>query len=115
MPFAIALNFNNESSKPVNLFLLICDKDLMLCIDWRYPKITAWVQDIMLPAIDRKAFPELDLILWDRADRYIPAVEAFHKYEERWRYVDQTCLGEVERLLIADLTKIYGQGLFLTT
>jgi hypothetical protein len=68
----------------------------------------------MLPAIDRKAFPELDLILWDRADRFIPAAEAFRKYEERWQYVDQACLGSAERLLIADLTKTYGQGLFLS-
>lgn len=63
--------------------------------------------------IDRKDFPELDLILWDRADRFIAACDAFLKYEQRWRYVDQLRLTAAERQLITDLAENFGNGLFL--
>lgn len=64
--------------------------------------------------IDRKEFPELDLILWDRADRFIEPQDAFLKYEQRWRYVDQAHLTPKECQLIENLTEAYGKGLFLT-
>lgn len=63
--------------------------------------------------IDRKEYPELDLILWDRADRLIEPQDAFLKYEQRWRYIDQTCLTAKESWLIEYLTSTYGKGLFL--
>jgi hypothetical protein len=64
--------------------------------------------------IDRKDYPELDLILWDRADRLIEPQDAFFKYEQRWRYVDQHHLTPQESHLIEHLTQAYGNGLFLT-
>lgn len=63
--------------------------------------------------IDRKDYPELDLILWDRADRLIDARDAFLKYEQRWGYVDQHHLTPKECHLIKYLTQEYGHGLFL--
>lgn len=66
-----------------------------------------------LPPIDRKLYPELDLILWDTVERFVSASDAFSAYEKRWRYVDQTRLIPRERTLIDDLIRDLGNGLFL--
>ncbi len=63
--------------------------------------------------VDRALFPELDLILWDRADRLIDEQDAFLKYEQRWRFIDQARLTTKECQLIERLTQTYGNGLFL--
>lgn len=70
-------------------------------------------QAFVVDVIDRQLYPELNLILWDRADRFIPANEAFAAYEQRWRHVDQNNLSDNERTLIAELTRTIGKGLFL--
>lgn len=67
----------------------------------------------LLQPIDRKSYPELDLILWDRAETFIPAADAFSAYEKRWRYVNQENLIPAERILIDELTRVLGNGLFL--
>ncbi|MBB3229769.1 hypothetical protein [Halomonas stenophila] len=65
----------------------------------------------MKPAlINRRDYPELDAILWDRADDYINPEVAFHLYEERWRFVAQDRLLDNERTLIAELARTYGHG-----
>lgn len=63
--------------------------------------------------LDRKHYPALDLILWDRADQYISATDAFTAYELRWRYIDAQELTKKEKMLIEQLTKHIGNGLFL--
>ncbi|QOR39021.1 hypothetical protein HNO52_11205 [Billgrantia diversa] len=60
--------------------------------------------------INRHKYPELDLILWDRAEAFVEPDVAFHLYEERWRFVDQDRLEEEERELILELMKAYGHG-----
>lgn len=64
--------------------------------------------------IDRNAYPQLNNILWDRADRYIAAEDAFAAYERRWPHVDQEHLRLDELLLIRQLTAEYGNGMFLS-
>ncbi|WP_444677555.1 hypothetical protein [Halomonas sp. E19] len=60
--------------------------------------------------IDRHDYPELDLILWDRAERWVAPDVAFRLYEERWRFVAHDRLDEGERELIRRLTVAYGRG-----
>ena len=64
--------------------------------------------------IDRNNYPQLDLILWDRADRFITARDAFAAYERRWPHIDQAQLLPAERQLIKRLTTEYGNGMFLS-
>jgi hypothetical protein len=64
--------------------------------------------------INRYEYPELDLILWDRAETFIAPDVAFRLYEERWRFVDQVRLTDEERELILELKKVYGHGHMLT-
>lgn len=69
----------------------------------------------MIPKmIQRKNYPELNLILWDRVDTSLPAQDAFKYYERRWRYIDERQLTDKERDLIKDLALKYGNGLLLT-
>lgn len=63
--------------------------------------------------INRTVFPELDHLLWDNTARDIPALEAFHKYEERWKFVDERNIQANERMLLDILTAELGQGIFL--
>lgn len=65
-------------------------------------------------AIDRNEYPELNLILWDRAERFIAPDIAFRMYEERWRFIDPNCLTDHERKLIDALKVTYGHGCMLT-
>ena len=64
--------------------------------------------------IDRKCYPELDLIMWDHAGRFIATEKAFALYETRWRFVDQTRLENTEKHLIAQLKQKHGHGVMLT-
>ncbi len=63
--------------------------------------------------IDRTIYPELNLLLWDRADRYIAEKDAYATYEQRWKYIDQGKLTAAESTLIQRLTRSVGNGLFL--
>ncbi|MDX1805127.1 MAG: hypothetical protein R3292_13740 [Alcanivorax sp.] len=63
--------------------------------------------------IDRKHYPELDLIMWDHAGRFIAPEKAFALYETRWRFVDQTRLENTEKHLIAQLKEKHGHGVML--
>lgn len=62
------------------------------------------------PIINRHDYPELDAILWDRAEDYIDPEVAFRIYEERWRFVAQNRLKDDERALITELARTYGHG-----
>lgn len=63
--------------------------------------------------INRKEYPELNIILWDMADTYIDPEVAFRMYERKWRHVDEKRLTEKEKNLIAELTRTVGQGYML--
>ena len=60
--------------------------------------------------IDTREYPELALLCWNRADRFLPAREAFALYERNWRFVDETRLSPRERALIDRLALQYGNG-----
>lgn len=64
--------------------------------------------------IDRKHYPELDIIMWDRADRFVAPETALYLYETRWRFIAPNHLGEPEKALVNWLVKEYGQGVLLT-
>ena len=60
--------------------------------------------------IDTHEYPELRLLCWNRAERFIPAAEAFALYERNWRFVDPAALSQTERALIDRLARRFGNG-----
>ena len=60
--------------------------------------------------VDTQAYPNLHLLCWNRAERFIPASDAFALYERNWRFVDERTLEPAERELIRRLTRDYGGG-----
>jgi hypothetical protein len=60
--------------------------------------------------IDVREYPELALLCWNRADRFLPAQEAFALYERNWRFVDEKRLSARERGLLDRLARRYGNG-----
>lgn len=63
--------------------------------------------------IDRQLYPELNLILWDTASRYITEQHAFQAYETRWKYVTEERLNSTEKALLEKLIQTIGKGMFL--
>lgn len=63
--------------------------------------------------IDRELYSELNLILWDTANRYVTEQHAFQAYETRWKHVTEERLTDAEKELITHLIKKIGKGLFL--
>ena len=61
--------------------------------------------------VDVAAYPNLRLLCWNRAERFIPAAEAFALYERNWRFVDEKTLDATEKELIERLARTYGGGL----
>jgi hypothetical protein len=61
--------------------------------------------------VDIQEYPNLRLLCWNRAERFIPASDAFALYERNWRFVDEKTLEANERKLIERLTRTYGDGL----
>lgn len=61
-----------------------------------------------------KDYPQLQSINWNRSpDAVIDGHEALLVYERNWRYVDQLVLESHEKKLIAELTRQFGNGVFL--
>jgi hypothetical protein len=60
--------------------------------------------------IDVREYPELALLCWNRADRFLPAREAFALYERNWRFVDPARMSARERSLVDRLARRYGKG-----
>jgi hypothetical protein len=60
--------------------------------------------------IDVREYPELALLCWNRADRFLSAREAFALYERNWRFVDAARLSARERDLVDRLVQRYGNG-----
>ena len=63
-------------------------------------------------AIDRTAWPMLQEITWNRADRWIAADEALALYERNWRHVDAARMPAEEAQLIQRLAERFGGGVF---
>lgn len=61
----------------------------------------------------RSDYPALDTVLWDYHAQKVPAALAFHMYETRWAFIDEKQLMTTERALIAALTDLYGNGIFM--
>jgi hypothetical protein len=60
--------------------------------------------------IDTNEYPELRLLCWNRAERFVPAAEAFALYERNWRFVDPAALSPAERALIDRLACRFGNS-----
>lgn len=63
--------------------------------------------------IDRKDYPELNLILWDMHDQFIEPSVAFELYERRWGHVAENQLCQEEIALIKELISEFGNGVFM--
>lgn len=63
--------------------------------------------------IDIDQYPNLRLLCWNRADRWIGEVEALSLYERNWRLVDQTNMPRHERELVEKLVREHGNGVML--
>lgn len=60
--------------------------------------------------VDVRQYPNLRLLCWNRAGRFLTQRDAFGLYERNWRFVDTRTLGKKERALIDRLTAKYGNG-----
>lgn len=60
--------------------------------------------------LDLHAWPVLEELAWNRADRWIPAADAFGLYERNWRFVEPKRLGRAEKELIERLRNRFGGG-----
>ena len=60
--------------------------------------------------LDLHAWPVLEELAWNRADRWIPAADAFGLYERNWRFVEPKHLGRAEKDLIQRLSNRFGGG-----
>ena len=60
--------------------------------------------------VDVQDYANLRLLCWNRAERFIPARDAFALYERTWRFVDEKTLEPKERELIERLARAHGGG-----
>ena len=60
--------------------------------------------------IDARRYPNLLLLCWNRAGRFLTDRDAFGLYERNWRLVDPRNLGQAERALIDRLAGEYCNG-----
>lgn len=64
------------------------------------------------PEIDLNDVPVLRSLLWTGRQRArIPAREAFKQYENQWRFVRETEMGQKEKQILERLKRAYGHGL----
>jgi len=61
--------------------------------------------------IDLERWPALRELAWNRAERWIPAEDAFGLYERNWRFVDPRHLGKEEAALVERLKRRFGRGI----
>ena len=60
--------------------------------------------------LDARRFPNLQLLMWNRADFLLTDRDAFGLYERNWRFVDRKRLTRQELALIRRLAAKYGNG-----
>ncbi|HKZ73054.1 MAG TPA: hypothetical protein VJ011_03260 [Steroidobacteraceae bacterium] len=70
--------------------------------------LDAWLDSAV---VSTERYPLLADLAWNRADRIMPAREAFELYERNWRFVDVSQLDPAERRLIQRLAEAFGKGL----
>jgi hypothetical protein len=58
--------------------------------------------------VDARKYPNLQLLMWNRADRHLTDRDAFGLYERNWRFVDHKRLDPQELALIRRLAAKYG-------
>lgn len=74
-----------------------------------FPKaLDEFLRDLV---VDTDRWPMLKELVWNRADRWIPAEEALALYERNWRLVDPRRLARDEAELIGRLRDRFGGGL----
>ena len=66
-----------------------------------------FLRDVVL---DLEQWPALRELAWNRADRWIPAEDAFALYERNWRFVERERLTPEEAALIERLKDRFGSG-----
>jgi hypothetical protein len=69
--------------------------------------LDGFLDDLIL---DLNAWPVLEELAWNRADRWIPAADAFALYERNWRFVEPKRLDKAEKELIERLRNRFGGG-----
>jgi hypothetical protein len=75
------------------------------------PAFGKWLQQFLDEVVlDINRWPALRELAWNRADRWIPAEEAFALYERNWRLVDPALLTQEEADLIDRLKQRFGGG-----
>lgn len=60
--------------------------------------------------VEARNFPNLKLLCWNRAVRFLTERDALGLYERNWRFVDTGTMPENERALIRKLAEKYGRG-----
>jgi len=60
--------------------------------------------------VETRKFPNLQLLCWNRAARFVTERDAFGLYERNWRFIDTRTMPEDERALIRRLIEKYGCG-----
>jgi hypothetical protein len=60
--------------------------------------------------VDVRSHPNLQLLMWNRRDRFLSDRDAFRLYERNWRFVDRKHLDGQEAALIGRLAEKYGNG-----
>lgn len=60
--------------------------------------------------IEVRKFPNLQLLSWNRVDRFLTDRDAFGLYERNWKFVDTKNMTDGERELIRRLTEKWGRG-----
>ncbi|MBM3394391.1 MAG: hypothetical protein FJY37_07135 [Betaproteobacteria bacterium] len=63
--------------------------------------------------INANDYPNLALLCWNRADRWVEEREALALYERNWRFVDQQRMPAHERALVDRLVEQHGNGVLL--
>ena len=77
----------------------------------RVPEFTGALDAFLDQVVIRLAdYPALHDIVWNRAEDFVSAREAFALYERNWRFVDPGRLDAREQALISRLADQYGAG-----
>jgi hypothetical protein len=60
--------------------------------------------------IEVSDFANLNMLCWNRHNRYLSRKDAFDIYERNWRHVEESRMAAAERHLLHELTVEYGKG-----
>lgn len=63
-------------------------------------------------AIDGSTYPQLSLLMWDRANKIVAPNIALSLYERKSKWIDVNVMDERERTLFDRLVNEFGGGVF---